>query len=140
MKRSALLALVLAAQLPSPGLGLGLGGCTDGITCANISANNLVFQCRIAAPAPGTSAHRGDVLMLHGFPEWSEMYVKATVRCARHVEQNQPPAPISLYRSPGASPILARCVLLRGHSSRTFAQPSVPSFPQVHGVDAVVGG
>jgi pimeloyl-ACP methyl ester carboxylesterase len=75
MKRSALLALVLAAQLPSPGLGLGLGGCTDGITCANISANELVFQCRIAAPAPGISAHRGDVLMLHGFPEWSEMYM-----------------------------------------------------------------
>ena len=70
------LGLVLAAQLPSPGLGLGLGGCTDGITCANVSANGLTFQCRLAAPAPGSTAHRGDVLMLHGFPEWSEMYVK----------------------------------------------------------------
>ena len=100
MKRSALLALVLAAQLPSPGLGLGLGGCTDGITCANISANELVFQCRIAAPAPGTSAHRGDVLMLHGFPEWSEMYVKR--RSA--VERNQPPG------TGGSAPILVRIV------------------------------
>lgn len=69
------LGLVLAAQLPSPGLGLGLGGCTDGITCANVSANGLTFQCRLAAPAPGSTAHRGDVLMLHGFPEWSEMYM-----------------------------------------------------------------
>eukprot|EP00040_Diaphanoeca_grandis_P027148 m.153853 g.153853 ORF g.153853 m.153853 type:complete len:328 (-) comp30856_c1_seq2:178-1161(-) len=52
----------------------GFGGCVDGITCQNISANNLVFQCRFASPPLGVSS-RGNVMMLHGFPEWSDMFI-----------------------------------------------------------------
>ena len=46
--------------------------CSDGITCALVAANNLSFQCRFAGPAVGAKAQ---VLLVHGFPEWSDMYV-----------------------------------------------------------------
>eukprot|EP00966_Prymnesium_polylepis_P300834 6951414-Prymnesium_polylepis.1 len=51
---------------------VGIGGCTDGISCGQISANGLTFDCRFGGP---DTSHKGDVLMLHGFPEWSEMYM-----------------------------------------------------------------
>jgi hypothetical protein len=48
------------------------GGCTDGITCQDIAANGLVFQCRFAGQ-PDYSGQGKNVMMLHGFPEWSDM-------------------------------------------------------------------
>ena len=47
------------------------GGCTDGITCAKVRASNLVFDCRFAGPDVNNSV--GNVMMLHGFPVWSDM-------------------------------------------------------------------
>jgi pimeloyl-ACP methyl ester carboxylesterase len=46
--------------------------CSDGITCTLLAANNLTFQCRLAGPV---ASARAQVLLLHGFPEWSDMYV-----------------------------------------------------------------
>jgi hypothetical protein len=48
------------------------GGCTDGITCEDVAANGLVFQCRFAGQ-PDHSGRGKNVMMLHGFPEWSDM-------------------------------------------------------------------
>ena len=50
------------------------GGCTNGITCRNVTANNLTFHCRQAAPTDGLNIN-GSVMLLHGFPEWSDMYL-----------------------------------------------------------------
>jgi len=47
-----------------------LGGCTDGITCNQVKANGLTFDCRWAGPKNGTQ-----VMLLHGFPEWSSMWM-----------------------------------------------------------------
>ena len=52
----------------------GLGGCSNGTTCRNITANNLTFQCREATPAEGLVVN-GSVMLLHGFPEWSDMFL-----------------------------------------------------------------
>ena len=53
-----------------------MGGCNNGITCLNITANNLTFQCRTAGnPNQSISSNVSkNVLLLHGFPEFSEMY------------------------------------------------------------------
>jgi hypothetical protein len=47
------------------------GGCTDGITCRAVQASGLTFQCRFA----GGGSVKPPVVMLHGFPEWSHMYI-----------------------------------------------------------------
>lgn len=44
--------------------------CADGISCSQVAANGLTFDCRFA----GQDGTAGNVLLLHGFPEWSEMY------------------------------------------------------------------
>ena len=80
---------------------IGIGGCTDGISCGQLSANGLTFDCRFGGPAADAS-HKGDVLLLHGFPEWSEMYMPTMRQLAesgfRTVACNQ------RGYSPGASP------------------------------------
>lgn len=48
------------------------GGCTNGITCRKVTANNLTFDCRFGGDA---LRDRPGVMMLHGFPEWSDMYM-----------------------------------------------------------------
>jgi pimeloyl-ACP methyl ester carboxylesterase len=45
--------------------------CPDGITCKTVQANGLTFDCHLA----GQQGKAGDVMLLHGFPEWSSMYV-----------------------------------------------------------------
>ena len=73
--------LSLVSLLVLPCLALGsYGGCTDGITCRNVSANDLTFECRFAEPASSatptaTTASNNNVMYLHGFPEWSDMYM-----------------------------------------------------------------
>ena len=62
---------VFAALLTS--LSASYGGCTDGITCAKVAANGLIFDCRFGGPDVNNSV--GNVMMLHGFPEWSDMYM-----------------------------------------------------------------
>jgi len=50
------------------------GGCTDGITCGTLTlGNNFTFDCRFGASS--ASSLNGKVMLLHGFPEWSEMYM-----------------------------------------------------------------
>ena len=65
--KAAALALVLAAQ--GTLAQYPMKDCDNGITCAKVSASGLEFDCRFA----GTGDK--NVLMLHGFPEWSRMYV-----------------------------------------------------------------
>ena len=60
---------------------MDLGGCNNGITCRNITANNLTFQCREATPAEGLVMN-GSVMLLHGFPEWSDMFLDVSDRCS----------------------------------------------------------
>ena len=50
----------------------GLRGCDDGITCGPVVANSLTFDCRFAHPSDTT---RDAVILLHGFPEWSSMWM-----------------------------------------------------------------
>lgn len=45
-------------------------GCTDGISCSTLRANLLDFECRSAGPSTGSK-----VMLLHGFPEWSAMFM-----------------------------------------------------------------
>jgi pimeloyl-ACP methyl ester carboxylesterase len=45
--------------------------CTNGIACRKVPANNLTFDCRFGGPSDCV----GNVLLLHGFPEWSSMYM-----------------------------------------------------------------
>ena len=49
-----------------------LRGCDDGITCCPVVANSLTFDCRFAHPSDTT---RDAVILLHGFPEWSSMWM-----------------------------------------------------------------
>lgn len=42
----------------------------DGISCRELSFSGFAYQCRFA----GEQEANGDVLLLHGFPEWSDMY------------------------------------------------------------------
>lgn len=44
--------------------------CPQGITCSQIKANDLTFDCHVA----GDNGKSGDVLLLHGFPERASMY------------------------------------------------------------------
>ena len=44
--------------------------CGVGITCSQKEANGMSFDCREA----GTPNKDKSVVMVHGFPEWSEMY------------------------------------------------------------------
>jgi len=50
---------------------LTFGGCTDGITCGNLTANGFTFDCRFGGDDTAETA----VMLLHGFPEWSDMYM-----------------------------------------------------------------
>lgn len=63
---------VLACAFLAFALGQHLRGtdCADGISCRQVDANGLTFDCRFA----GEDATIGNVLLLHGFPEWSKMY------------------------------------------------------------------
>lgn len=47
-----------------------LDNCDDGITCATVEASGFIFNCRFAGPEDGKP-----VLMLHGFPEWSDIFM-----------------------------------------------------------------
>lgn len=51
-----------------------LGGCTDGVMCRTVKANGLVFDCRMSA-STATSGVKETVIFLHGFPEWSAMFM-----------------------------------------------------------------
>lgn len=46
-----------------------MSGCTGGITCSQVHASNLIFDCRFAA------GNAGKVMLLHGFPFWSAYYM-----------------------------------------------------------------
>jgi pimeloyl-ACP methyl ester carboxylesterase len=49
-----------------------MSGCENGITCREVPANGLIFNCRFAGNA---TDDKPGVLLLHGFPEWSSMYM-----------------------------------------------------------------
>ena len=51
-----------------------LTGCVDGITCSQLTPANsgLTFDCRFAG---NQMQSKGNVMLLHGFPEWSSMYM-----------------------------------------------------------------
>jgi pimeloyl-ACP methyl ester carboxylesterase len=70
VRSGALLVAFAASSLPTPARA-ALGGCTDGVTCGTLEANGFIFDCRFA----GSAASETNVLMLHGFPEWSDMYM-----------------------------------------------------------------
>ena len=61
----------VSANTPTIAMG-GLSGCDNGIRCREVQANGLTFNCRFAGP---TSVAKPGVLLLHGFPEWSSMYM-----------------------------------------------------------------
>lgn len=69
-----------------------------GISMKHVHADGLVFDCRFA----GEGGTNGDVMMLHGFPEWSKMWEPLMIALAplgyRSVACNQ------RGYSPGASP------------------------------------
>jgi pimeloyl-ACP methyl ester carboxylesterase len=44
--------------------------CGDRVHCIHLEANGFLFDCRISGPPQGEA-----VMLLHGFPEWSEAYV-----------------------------------------------------------------
>jgi len=64
------LGFVLLFSVAITSTNASFGGCDNGITCANISANGLTFHCRFAG-----SGDAGHVMLLHGFPEFSSMYM-----------------------------------------------------------------
>ncbi len=45
-------------------------GCAEGSTCKQVQASGFTFDCRFAGEANRSS---GDVMLLHGFPEWASM-------------------------------------------------------------------
>ena len=53
--------------------------CSNGISCIRIPVNGFLFDCRLAGPA---LHYKSSVLLLHGFPEWSEMFVPLMRRLA----------------------------------------------------------
>lgn len=55
--------------------------CADGVHCLKVAVGNLTFNCRQAGPAMG-EASAGNVMLLHGFPEWSSMFVPLMRRLA----------------------------------------------------------
>ena len=58
---------------------LEMKGCENGISCDQVEANGFTFDCRFAGDADsGVPA-----LMLHGFPEWSDMYMDLMRRLAK---------------------------------------------------------
>ena len=58
---------------------LDMKGCENGISCDRVEANGFIFDCRFAGDADsGVPA-----LMLHGFPEWSDMYMDLMRRLAK---------------------------------------------------------
>ena len=50
-----------------------ISGCDNGISCSTITLDDLTFDCRFAGD-PITSSNN-NVMLLHGFPEWSSMYM-----------------------------------------------------------------
>lgn len=51
---------------------INMKGCGEnGIVCDRVRANNLTFDCRFAGV---NNSDKGDVLLLHGFPEFSDMF------------------------------------------------------------------
>ena len=67
LRSVALLALVQGT------IGSPLKGCTDGITCTTVAASGLAFDCRFGGASLDNPV--GNVMLLHGFPEWSDMYM-----------------------------------------------------------------
>jgi len=49
----------------------GSSQCADGIWCKQVYASRLTFDCRLGWP---TGRVHGNVMLLHGFPEWADMY------------------------------------------------------------------
>lgn len=64
MAPKSLLALLISAPA------LGVLGESSGTVLRKVNASGFVFDCRFA----GEDGQQGDVMMLHGFPEWSSMY------------------------------------------------------------------
>ena len=65
---------------PLVGVALGSsdGACDAGVRCGTVDANGLTFSCRFA----GEGGTAGDVVLLHGFPEWSAMFAPLMRRLA----------------------------------------------------------
>jgi len=62
---------------PCPNAERGWNQCEGSLTTpptTPVTANNLTFDCRFAGLDLG-EAKKGDVMLLHGFPEWSSMYL-----------------------------------------------------------------
>lgn len=90
-------AAIVALMATTSGLLIGraVAECPTGMSCLDVNANGLTFQCVVAVPvAPrlsvsaalptdpmahqgtpsATAARKRDVLLLHGFPEWVGMF------------------------------------------------------------------
>jgi pimeloyl-ACP methyl ester carboxylesterase len=59
------------------GVAAALNSCDVGLTCGEVEANGLAFDCRFAGPEGGEG-----VLLLHGFPGWAGSYAGLMVRLA----------------------------------------------------------
>jgi pimeloyl-ACP methyl ester carboxylesterase len=103
------------------------GGCTDGITCATLTANDLEFHCRFAGAQSATAP---SVLLLHGFPEWSDMYMPLMRYMAdagvHSVACNQ------RGYSPGARPPLQTDYNYNTLKSDVFALATAANFSKFH--------
>ena len=101
-----MIATLLTALLLASPAAATYGGCTDGIVCREVQANELTFQCRFG----GDDLPGAGVMLLHGFPEWSDMYMPLMRELAsagfRSVACNQ------RGYSPGASPPNVPVVIL----------------------------
>ena len=101
---------------------LGSGDdCDDGITCAQLHANGMTFDCRFSGSA---GPH---VMLLHGFPEWSSMYSplmrQLAARGFRCVACDQ------RGYSPGASPDNVTAYNYRLLASDVWALADAAKFP-----------
>lgn len=59
----------------------GVPAGTDGVVCEQLQANGFIFDCRFGGDASST---KGNVVLLHGFPEWSSMYQPFMKTLAEH--------------------------------------------------------
>lgn len=49
--------------------------CPTGMQCLTVHANGFDFECMVTQPqGPPNTSSKGDVLLLHGFPEWLGMF------------------------------------------------------------------
>lgn len=100
------------------------GGCSDGITCGNLTASGFTFDCRFGGATESPTA----VMLLHGFPEWSDMYMPLMRLLAknniRSVACNQ------RGYSPLARPPLETDYNYNNMKSDIFALAKAAKFPQ----------